>query len=196
MAVIEVTIYRLQDATTFNPMAILELLRQAVTTYSHVSKSEFRAYQEKETHSKFYIVGLWKSLAAQTEFVASDIHGKLLSLLDCMLVVESIELIELHDDTALPMSQPILSLDYYTISKKADFDEAFELVKHHLATATNQSFIGGHRINSKIFVLISGWKSVKDHTITFTENNVSFLTGLQSASTAHESRHIELNQFI
>lgn len=55
--VTEVSVYGLKDETAFNPMALLELLKQICTTRSNTSGQAFKAYQEKETFTHFYVIG-------------------------------------------------------------------------------------------------------------------------------------------
>lgn len=187
MAITEVTILKLRDASTFNPMTILELLKQMVATYGHVAKSSFKAYQEKEDYSKFYMIGGWDTVDTQQQFTTSELHGKLLQLFDSTLTVISIELLEMESQHVTTLREPIIAVEHHTVQDRDDFVHRLQK-----ATSIETSTPGGFVHSSDTYVTFTGTKTIQKDL-----NSIAKLyDGTKALVSEHSICHIELNQFV
>lgn len=183
MTVTEITVLKLQNANTFNPMVILQLLQQMVTTYGHVAGFTFKAYQEKEVYSRFYVIGGWTSIEAQEAFVKSETHQKVLQLIESTLMIEARELIEMDAASLTAMSGPIVVMERWTLKNKQVFAD--------LLTA-GQNAPAGFITGADTYIVFSSMK-----TVPKIDQVAESLDETMKKLTLHvETRHLEINQFI
>ena len=200
MSVTEITEYRLRDESTFNPMVILELLKQICITCGHISGEKFKAYQEKEQHTIFYVVGGWPAKKDYESFFTSDTGTKLISLSNSIFHAPMTQIVNLRSALVTDIERPIISLEQFEVTNAKDFDSKFSASSEVLASVTGSNIAYGYVDTAEVsrFVLVCGWKTVLERTKTTAdrEDYKQHVASLADLVTNLSTKHLEVNQFI
>ena len=94
----------------------------------------------------------------------TDVYRNLMQLVSGTFELVSSTLVTCDATQITALHGPILSVERHTFRGRTEFDEiAADLLKVHQDVTVNQS-AGGYVIGDPSYLLVSGWKSIKEHT--------------------------------
>jgi heme-degrading monooxygenase HmoA len=168
MPVLEVTQLRLKELAADDP-ALLESL-SAVRAKLHTGS---RFYNCIEDPSLIYILGIWPSLDAHVEFLASPSRDEVLGPQEDMLQFCWTVHVEMGGMDLLPLDAPILAIERIRVSEECTqtFNEVMERHVQKLQSSYPFKVAHGWRCdaapNTHESLVFSGWPDAQAH-IAFT----------------------------
>ncbi|KAF2127276.1 hypothetical protein P153DRAFT_368588 [Dothidotthia symphoricarpi CBS 119687] len=164
MPVLEVTQLRLNKLRADDPT----LLKNLSTVRDKLQTSS-QFYSCIQDPTLLYILGIWPSLAAHQEFLASPAREEILGPQEEMLQFQWTVHMELDGMSSLPLDAPILAIERFSVDGSAV--EAFEqaAMRHAQHGKGNHSFKVAHgwqcdaTVGSHEALVFSGWESTQAH---------------------------------
>lgn len=172
MPVLEITQLRLKGITVADP-ALLENL--SAVRDSLQTNSVF--YSCIEDPNLVYIFGIWRSLDAHLQFLASPARDQVLGPQEDILGFEWTVHQRLDETASLPLEFPILVIERLLVQERNidTFDHALDRHARHLQGNCSAKFSHGWRCDAPEgtheAIIFSGWED--------TETHVSFSAGQQ-----------------
>ncbi|ORY87807.1 hypothetical protein BCR37DRAFT_404122 [Protomyces lactucae-debilis] len=133
MSLTEITSFSLRTSVAFNPMLVLEILRQFCAARCKRSGTIWKAYQEKEDYKVFYTVGGWADAAAHASDQVNQEDEKLMSMLDACFERPETKLYILRSDRITAIKGSILQLETAVVLDHASVNAVLE---HYYASTT------------------------------------------------------------
>jgi heme-degrading monooxygenase HmoA len=171
MPVLEVCQLRLRQGVSASDDALLKNLSAVRATL----KTNSRFYHCIEDPSLIYILGIWPTLDAHKEFLASPESKKILGSQDDQLEFQWMLHMELEDMELLPLDAPVMAIARLFIKGEKHIEEYQRLVDKYRATiadgARGYKVVHGWRYDvepgKQESLMFSGWESLEAHK-TFT----------------------------
>ncbi|KAF2848908.1 hypothetical protein T440DRAFT_427557 [Plenodomus tracheiphilus IPT5] len=200
MPILEITQLRLKGVAAHDP-ALLENLsdvRRKIQTSS-------RFYSCIEDPALIYILGIWPSLEAHLEFLASPARDEVLGPQENVLKFCWTAHLELDSMNSLPLDTPVLGIEKLRIGGgyRAEFEQVVARYAHILESTHTTKVKHAWRCDppgSHELFLFSGWRDLKSH-VTFAEkhqggsgNDVADITCPYDQMQIHHARCLERAQ--
>ncbi|KAI8934445.1 hypothetical protein NX059_009177 [Plenodomus lindquistii] len=170
MPTLEITQLRLKGIAVDDPVLLENLsdVRTKLETHS-------RFYSCIEDPELIYILGIWPTLTAHLDFLASPARGKVLGPQEDILQFCWTAHLELDSMSSLPLDAPVLAIERLSFGGDPQDPLEHYPAKHAYELSDNHPFKVKHgwrcdpTVGSHELFIFSGWKDVQSH-VTFEES--------------------------
>jgi hypothetical protein len=166
MPVVEVTLLRLTGVAPDDP-ALLESL----SSVRGLLKTQSEFYSCIEDPTLMFILGLWRSLEAHHEFVASPRAAEILGPQESVLEFRWTVHMELDAMASLPLEAPVMTLTRRLVREDGvdAYDKAFATEKQAIFDSSEHNVVSGWRLDAAPGVhealLFAGWETAQAHAV-------------------------------
>jgi heme-degrading monooxygenase HmoA len=164
MSVVEVTLLRLKGVAPYAP-ALLESL----SSVRGILKTQSEFYSCIEDPTLIFILGLWPSLEAHHEFLASPRAAEVLGPQETMLEFRWTVHMPLDAMALLPLDAPVLAVNRRQVRDEDSdaYDEERVTEEEAILQSSGHRVVGGWRLDAapgtKEALLFTGWQTAEEH---------------------------------